>query len=152
MTDHGADHGFDDELAGAFGTTDLAALSTVRTLLVETEPLVASTGFDDPLNPRSLGVELTDGIEAPGQFDVRWSELGNYSIHYSEPERDFRFDDHPNPHSPSKHVHLLPDARETEPSCITVERPELVTLAVLERWRAVMAGDLSALNDGSNPP
>lgn len=146
------DHGLGDELTGAFGRTDLAALSNVRTLLVETEPLVSSTGYDDPLNPRSLRVELAEGIQAPGRFDVRWSERGYYSIHYAEPELDFRFDNHPNPHSPAKHVHLLPDAVDTEPSCIRVERPELVALAVLERWRAVLDGEYAALNDGSNPP
>lgn len=83
---------------------------------------------------------------------MRWSTTGHYGFHYEESSLAFRYDRHPNPHAPEKHVHLPPDAEATERSCIEVERPELVALAVLERWRAAVGSGVEALNDGENPP
>jgi hypothetical protein len=51
-----------------------------------------------------------------------------------------------------EHVNLPPGARGSEQSCIEVERPELVALAVLERWRVAVESGPAALNDGENPP
>lgn len=146
------DHGLDRELSGPFGPVDAAALAAIRSLVVGREPLVARTAYDDSLDPQVLYVEMETGLNEPGRFDVRWSERGNYSIHYTETAFDFRFDRHPNPHGPGRHVHLPPDAKRIEPSCIAVERPELVALAVLERWRAVLERCPGALNEGENPP
>lgn len=146
------DHGLGEELAGPFGAVDAAALASIRSLVGRTEPLVERAEYDDSLDPQLLHLRMETGVDAPGRFDVRWSDRGNYSVHYTEPALDFRFDRHPNPHSPERHVHLPPDATEVEPSCVTVDRPELVTLAVLERWRVVLDGSLSVLNEGENPP
>jgi hypothetical protein len=96
-------------------------------------------------------VEPLEGIEEAGRFEIRWSTTGSYGFHYEGADLSFRFDRHPNPHSPEKHVHLPPDATETERSCIAVERPELVTLAVLERLRAVVESGPSVLNEGADP-
>lgn len=143
-----------DDLTDAFGPLDLAALRHVRTLLDDTEPLVASTEFDDPVDPRLLHVHFTTGFDDTGRLDLRFSDRGYYSLHYTEPGLDARFDYHPNPHSPAKHFHPPPDAgRPTEASCITVERPELVALAFLECWRTALdRSDPSALNDADDPP
>ena len=143
-----------DDLTDAFGPLDLAAIRHVRTLLEDTEPLVESTAFDDPVDPRLLRVHLNTGFEDDGRLDVRFSDLGYYSLHYTELGLDARFDYHPNPHSPEKHFHPPPDAGgPAEPSCIEVERPELVALAFLECWRtAIDRGEPSALNDVADPP
>lgn len=136
----------------AFGAPDRSALRSIRETFQRYEPLVERATFDDDLNPTRLLVECTEGVTEPGRFEIRWSTTGRYGFQYGESELAFRFDFHPNPHSPPKHVHLPPDASETEASCIDVERPELVGLAVLERWRAVLADGPDVLNDGTNPP
>jgi hypothetical protein len=144
-----------DELSGGFGPIDTTALSHVRTLFEETEPLVDRTEFDDPIAPTVLRIHLTDGFESNGRFDLRWSEYDYYSVHYTEPGLDFRFDRHRNPHSPEKHFHPPPDAPSDSAvrSCIEVERPELVSLAVIQCWRdALDAEDPSVLNDAEDPP
>lgn len=143
------------KLDGEFGPTDVTRLRHLRTLLTETEPLVERATFDDSLDPRLLYVHLATGFGGQGRFDVRWSERGYYSIHYTEPDLDYRFDHHPNPHSPAKHSHPPPDApsHDAESSCIAVERAELVGLAVIQLWRAAVADDEpEALNDADDPP
>lgn len=143
-----------DDPSEPFGPLDLGALRHVRSVLDDAEPLVESTGFDDPVDPRLLQVRLADGFEADGRFDVRFSDRGYYSLHYTEPGLDARFDYHPNPHSPEKHFHPPPDAATpAEPSCIRVVRPELVALAVVECWRTALdRGDPLALNAAEDPP
>lgn len=143
------------ELDGEFGPTDVTRLRHLRTLLTETEPLVERATFDDSLDPRLLRVHLAMGFDGRGRFDVRWSERGYYSIHYTEPDLDCRFDHHPNPHSPAKHFHPPPDApsHDAEPSCVTVERAELVGLAVIQLWRAAVADDQPGVfNEADDPP
>lgn len=145
--------GLRGELSEAFGPIDRGALTTLRTLFDETEPLVTHTGFDDPLNPRVLRIEVSEGFETAGRFDVRWSEFEYYSFHYTEPELDVRFDRHPNTHSPEKHFHPPNASRAAIQSCIEVERVELVGLAVLGQWRiALERNDPTILNEGDNPP
>lgn len=134
-----------------FGAPDLAALRTIRETVLRVEPL-AEVSFDDPLNPSRLVVALPTGVESPGRFEIRWSTTEYYGFHYEEDGLAFRFDRHPNPHAPEKHVHLPPDAETTERSCIEVARPELVAMAVLERWRAAVESGPAVLNDGENPP
>ncbi len=143
------------ELSDAFGPIDSAALSHLRTLFEETEPLVEETEFDNPLAPTCLHVRLVDGFSSPGRFDVHFSEYDYYSVHYTEPTLDCRFDFHPNPHSSEKHFHPPSDApsRSAVPSCIEVERAELVGLAVVQCWRrAFDQDDPALLNKASNPP
>ncbi|MCH7660055.1 MAG: hypothetical protein IH933_05570 [Euryarchaeota archaeon] len=95
---------------------------------------------------------------------------------------DFRFDRHPNPHndgcrpfpviadphrrspessdnrpyhSPEKHFHPPPDAAraDAEPSCIEVELPDLVALAVVKAWRhGYESEDMGIVNTIENPP
>jgi hypothetical protein len=144
-----------NELSGAFGPIDSTALTHIRTLFCETEPLVNETEFDDPIAPTVLHVHLTTGFGSSGRFDIRWSEYDYYSIHYTEPDLDWRFDRHPNPHSLEKHFHPPPNApsKSAVRSCIEVERPELVALAVSQCWRdALETDDPSILNDADNPP
>lgn len=143
------------ELTEAFGPIDATALSHIRNVVIDADPLVEATAFDDPLNPRVLQISLGDGIAAPGRIDVSWSETGYYSAHYTEPDLDCRFDYHPKPEATAKHFHPPPDApsESVEPSCIRVDRPELVGLAVLQRWRAALdAGDPAVFNEGEQPP
>lgn len=143
-----------DDLSEPFGPLDLDALRHVRSVLADAEPLVETTAFDDPIDPRLLRVHLADGFDADGRFDVQFSDHGYYSVHYTEPGLDARFDRHPNPHSTEKHFHSPPDAATpAEPSCIQVERPELVALAVVECWRTALdRGDPSAMNAVADPP
>lgn len=138
------------ELSEAFGPIDRTALAHLRTLFDETEPLVDHTAYDDPLDPRVLRVELSEGFGTAGRFDVRWSDLEYYSFHYTEPGLDARFDRHPNTHSPEKHFHPPPNAaKAAAESCIELERVEPVGLAVLGRWRtALTRDDPAVLNEG----
>lgn len=153
----GSDAQQNDE-AGAFGSIDASALRRIRDLFVELEPLVESATLDDPLNPQTVAVELSDGVGAASnaRLDVRWSLAGNYAVHYTDDrERDFRFDRHPKPDAPTRHFHLPPDApsRPVESSCIVVTELELVVRAVLDRWRyAYERGTFDELNDATNPP
>ena len=140
-----------------FGPPDLPSLVAVRDTFERHEPLVDESKLDDPIDPYRLAIRLLDGFGEPGRFDVRWSTTDCYSFHYTESGLDFRFDAHPNPHSPREHFHppdgLAERVERIEPSCIAVELPELVTLAVLQEWRrAWEADDPSLLNRGDDPP
>lgn len=142
----------------AFGPIDAGALREIRDLFVDQEPLVETATLDDPLNPQTLSVELTDGIgvASAARFDVRWSLSGNYAVHYTDDQgRDFRFDRHPKPDAPTRQFHPAPDAesRPVEPSCITVTEPSLVIRAVLQQWReAYEDGTFDGINEAENPP
>jgi hypothetical protein len=141
-----------------FGPIDAGALREIRDLVVNQEPLVEEASLDDPLNPQTLSVDLSDGVGAAStaRIDIRWSLAGNYAAHYTDAQgRDFRFDCHPKPDAPTRHFHPPPDApsRPVEPSCITVREAPLVTRAVLQRWRyAYTNGTFEGLNDAENPP
>lgn len=146
------------EQAEVFGPIDAGALREIRDLVVNQEPLVEEASLDDPLNPQTLSVDLSDGVGAAStaRIDIRWSLAGNYAAHYTDTQgRDFRFDCHPKPDAPTRHFHPPPDApsRPVEPSCITVREAPLVTRAILQRWRyAYTNGTFEGLNDAENPP
>lgn len=147
-----------DDRAGEFGPIYLPALQRVRDLWVELEPLVETTYYDDVVSPTELHVELADGIGTAdtARFDIQWSELDMYTFHYVDSEdQNWRFDRHPNTHSPEKHFHPPPDAATTaaELSCIEVTEVSLVTRAIHAGWRtAYEHTDVSRLNSLSNPP
>jgi hypothetical protein len=148
----GTDH------AGEFGPIYLPALQRIRNLWLQLEPVVGDSGYDDPVDPTTVWLELTDGLgDAPSaRLDIRWSELQNYSFHYVDNAGvNWRFDRHPNPHSPDRHFHPPPDAAtaDAEPSCIHVDEVSLVTRAVHTQWRqGYESGDVGRLNSLSNPP
>ena len=156
--DDSSQHTQPHEQSAVFGPIDAGALRELRDLFVELEPLVQAASLDDPLNPQTLSVELSDGVgEASiARIDVRWSLTGNYAAHYTDDrDRNFRFDCHPKPDAPRRHFHPPPDApsRPVEPSCITVREASLITRAVLQRWRyAYTNGTFEGLNDAENPP
>lgn len=54
----GTDH------AGEFGAIYLPALQRIRDLWLQHEPLVADSGYDDPVHPTELWLDLTDGLGA----------------------------------------------------------------------------------------
>lgn len=144
--------------AGEFGPIYLPALRRIRNLWLGLEPLVEDTRYDDPVAPTELHVDLSDGIGAAGsaRIDVQWSERHMYSFHYVDSnDVNWRFDRHPNTHSPGAHFHPPPDASTSnaEPSCIDVEEVSLVGRAIHALWRAAYDhDDLSRLNTLSNPP
>lgn len=141
-----------------FCPIDAGALREIRDIVRNQEPLVEAAALDNPLNPQSLSVELSDGVGAASRarLDIRWSLPGNYAAHYTDNQgRDFRFDCHPKPDAPIRHFHPPPDApsRPVEPSCITVREAALATRAILKRWRyAYMNDTFEGLNDAENPP
>lgn len=148
----------DEDRAGEFGAIYLPALERIRNLWINSEPLVGETGFDDPLAPATVRIELEDGLDdaAAARIDVQWSVLDNYSFHYVDDAGvNWRFDRHPNTHSPDNHFHPPPDAttESAVPSCISVGEVSLVTRAVHVMWRAAYeSGDVNRLNSRSNPP
>ena len=160
MTDDGdpTHHIQPDEQSEVFGPIDAGALREIRDLFVDLEPLVQAASLDDPLNPQTLSVELSDGVGAAStaRIDVRWSLTGNYAAHYTDDrDRSFRFDCHPKPGAPRRHFHSPPDAPScpVDPSCIAVSETSLVTRAILQRWRyAYTNGTFEGVNDAENPP
>lgn len=82
--------------------------------------------------------------------------LDNYAFHYVDTDDvNWRFDRHPNTHSPDRQFHPPPTAATThaDPSCIRVMEVSLVTRAVHKLWRvAYESDDMSRLNSASNPP
>jgi len=86
---------------------------------------------------------------------VRWSKTNSYNFHYTEGEDfDFRYDRHPNDHSPEKHFHAPGDTRSEEAveSCIDVEQDRLVALAVVQLWRESWENDDPSLLNRGSPP
>jgi hypothetical protein len=148
----------DADRTGEFGAIYLPALQRIRNLWVDMEPLVADTGYDDPIAPTELFIKLSDGLgdADTARFDIQWSEVDNYSFHYVDSTgMNWRFDRHPNTHSPDTHFHPPSDALTpaAEPSCIHVTEVSLVTRAVIAMWRAAYgSGDCERLNSLSNPP
>jgi hypothetical protein len=153
----------DADRVGAFGAIYPPALQRIRNLWVDMEPLVTDTGYDDPVAPTELVIELSDGLgdADTARLDIQWSELDNYSFHYVDSAgMNWRFDRHPNTHSPEAHFHppLEQESSDAptaaaEPSCIRVEEVSLVTRAVVAMWRAAYeSGDHGRLNSLSNPP
>jgi hypothetical protein len=108
--------------------------------------------------PTDLHVEFSEGLGTAdaARFDIQWSELEMDSFRYVDTDDgNWRFDCHPNTHSPESHVHPPPDASITaaEPSCIDVTEVSLVTRAVHAMWRAAYDhDDPGRLNGPSNPP
>lgn len=142
---------------GEFGAIYLPALQRIRDLWMELEPLIVEARYDDLVAPTTLHLEVDDGIGAAdaARFDVQWSDRDCYSFHYADSAGvNWRFDRHPNPHSPERHFH--PPSETTaaaEPSCIQVEEVSLVTRVVHSMWRlAYDSDDLTRLNNASNPP
>jgi hypothetical protein len=146
------------EQAEVFGPIDAGALREIRDLFVDQEPLVEAASLDNPLNPQTLSIELSDGVgdASTARIDIRWTLTENYAAHYTDDRgRDFRFDCYPKPDAPKRHFHPPPDAlsRPVELSCITVCEAPLVTRAVLQRWRYAYTHETFAgLNDAENPP
>lgn len=144
--------------AGEFGPIYLPALQRIRTIWLDLDPLVETTYLDNLVSPTQLHVDLTDGIGSAdaARIDIQWSELDRYSFHYVDTDDvNWRFDRHPNTHSPETHFHPPPDAATAtaEPSCIAVTEVSLVTRAVHAMWRAAYDhDDLDRLNSLTNPP
>jgi hypothetical protein len=143
-----------EEYTGEFGEIRPSSLKAIRDVFVDHEPLVEETVLDE-FNPQELRVYYSEGFEESGRFDVRWGRKNNYNFHYTEGESlDFRYDRHPNHHSPEKHFHAPEDEsnEDASESCIHVKQDRLVALAVIQLWREAWEnGNLELLNQG-NPP
>ncbi len=146
------------ELTGAIGPPDTAAMQLIRDRFLHDEPLVASVEFDSVLQPRALRIEFSDGIGPADhcRLSVTWYRSGAYRFHYVDSEGvNWRFDRHPNPHSPAKHFHEPPEAAShtAVESCIEVETPRVVARAVHNLWRrAYELGTHDLVNTAQNPP
>jgi hypothetical protein len=143
----------EDEYTGSLGEMKISSLKIVRDVFEKYEPLVEDTHLDD-FDPRLLQVNYSEGFEDSGRFDVKWDRKNNYSFHYTEETLDFRYDRHPNDHSPEKHFHAPGDTQREDAttSCVEVEQDRLVAMAAVQLWRnAWEKDDLSLLNRG-NPP
>ncbi|MGN8213092.1 hypothetical protein [Halococcus salifodinae] len=138
------------------GTPDPRMLSTARTIAEDSEPLVTTVTFDDPLDPETLHLHTDAGIRADtGRFDITWTTKHYYKYHYTEgPTFNYRYDRHPRIDLPDEHFHEPPAAGHDDavPSCIDVETVRLVTLAVLQLWRdTVESGDVDQLQQPDPP-
>ena len=147
-----------EEQSADLGSPDVTTMRLIRDLFSQDEPLVETVQFDSVLDPHEVQIQFTDGIGDAEwcRLDVTWYNSGAYRFHYvDEHGVNWRFDNHPNTHSPEKHFHQPPNALAdtAEQSCIQVEEPRLVARAVLKIWRrAYETDDLSNLNTASNPP
>jgi len=146
------------ERSGDLGTPDVASMGFIRELFVQEEPLVKRAQFDTVLDPQEIQIAFSDGIGVAEscRLDCTWYTSGAYRFHYSDEQGvNWRFDKHPNPHSPERHFHPPPNApsQTAAKSCIAVTEPRLVARAVLQLWRrAYGTDDLTALNTATNPP
>lgn len=147
-----------EERTADLGAPDVTTMRHLRDFFVREEPLVETAGFDSVLDPQEIRLEYTDGIATAEwcRLDITWYKSGAYRFHYTdETGVNWRFDRHPNPHSPAKHFHEPPNApAETATrSCIRVEEPGLVARAVAKLWRRAYEQDeFSILNTADNPP
>lgn len=143
-----------DDISGPVGPVEYPILQQIRDLFLEEEPLVESTTFDDLVNPTELIVEFSTGVDSPGRMEITWWKRGAYRYHYTEPDGvDFRFDYHPKDGAPNAHFHPPPDAGKAESSFHAgVTQPQIVTRAVITRWRQTVVEDkgLGSLNSDSN--
>lgn len=148
----------DDDVDGELGPLDEFALDEIRNVFDRQDSLVSEAGFQDLVDPRDLKVYFDDGIGEANyaRFDVKWFRSGYYCFHHTDPAgQDFRWDFHPKDGAPAKHFHppATSGTADPEPSCITVEQPELVARAVHRLWRrAFDTGRLDDLNTAENPP
>ncbi|MFW6320826.1 MAG: hypothetical protein ACOC0Z_03160 [Halohasta sp.] len=146
------------ELTGVIGPPDTAAMRLIREQFRRDEPLVESTDFDSVLHPRALRIEFSDGIGSADhcRLSVTWYRSGAYRFHHVDSEDvNWRFDRHPNPHSPVKHFHEPPAAAShtAVESCIEAEQPRVVARAVHKLWRrAYETGTHDLVNTAQNPP
>lgn len=147
-----------EEFSGDVGRPDPTTMRSIEQWIFDREPLADEAAFDDALHPTELQISFSDGIGDAEwcRLDVTWYQFGAYRFHYVDATgTNWRFDRHPNPHSPEKHFHAPPDAasHEAVESCIEVEEPRLVVLAVWKLWRrAYEDGDFSVLNAATDPP
>lgn len=143
-----------DEISGPVGPVDYPVLQQIRDLLLDEEPLVESTAFDDPVNPTELIVQFSAGLDSQGRMEITWWKRGAYRYHYTEPDGvNFRFDNHPKDSAPNAHFHPPPEAGQAEPSFLAgVTQPQIVTRAVITRWRrALIEGQgLGSLNSDTD--
>lgn len=144
-----------DDIAEPVGPVDYQILRQIRDLLLDEEPLVESTRFDDPVNPTELIVKFSAGLDWPGRMEITWWQRGAYRYHYTEPDGvDFRFDNHPKDGAPDAHFHPPPDAGHATPSFLAgVSQPQIITRAVISRWRrALIEGHgVESLNSNADP-
>lgn len=148
---------FSEDVDGELGPLDEFALDEIRKVFQTQEPLVTEAGFRDLVDPRELKVYLEAGIDGADEarFDVRWFRPGYYNFHYTDSARNFRWDYHPKDGAPDRHFHppRTEGSAEPDPSCITVEQPELVARAVHKLWRrAFDKSSVARLNTAENPP
>ena len=146
------------ELTGDVGPPDVPIMRAIRRVFQRDEPLVDDASFDNVLQPQELQLQFRDGIGTAEtcRLDITWFRSGAYRFHYSDSaDRHWRFDRHPNPHSPERHFHPPPDApaHTAAGSCIEVVEPALVARAVHQLWRrAYETESLANLNTANNPP
>lgn len=146
------------ERSSDLGAPDVVTMRRIRDLFEQEEPLVERAAFDSVLDPQEIRIRFEDGIDDASwcRLDVTWYTSGAYRFHYTdETDVNWRFDKHPNPHSPVNHFHAPPDAtpETADRSCIRVEEPRLVARAVLQLWRRAYETDtLANLNTATNPP
>lgn len=143
------------------GPVDRGALLDVRETVTRHEPL-ATAELDDFLDPSMLHVHLEDGVGTAdtGRFDVVWTTVDDYHIHYTDAGRDLRWDRHPHgyPRPPGdRHFHPPPDASSdaelVEDSAIRVSSIVLVALAMCTLWRtAYDRGSFDGINRIVDPP
>ena len=140
-----------DDITGPVGSVDLPVLQQIQTLLIEQEPLVESTRFDDPINPTELVVEFTLADRSHSRLEVTWWQTGAYRFHYTESDGiNFRYDNHPKSAVPDAHFHPPPNAGLAESSFLgSATRPLVITRAIVTRVReAIVDGNsLNRLNE-----
>lgn len=144
------------------GPTDRGALLDFWRTFERQEPL-ATGGLDDLVDPSELRLHLDDGVgdADTARFDVVWTTVGDYNVHYADSlGRNVRWDVHPHSYprpAADGHFHPPPDASsdpdDVQETCISVSEIELVARAVHVLWRqADDRGSLEGINDATNPP
>jgi len=106
-----------EDRAVEFGPIYLPTLQRIRDLWLNLEPLVDDTAYDDVVAPTELQISFSDGLgdAESARLGIQWSELRMYSFHYVDSDGlNWRFDRHPNTHTPEIHFHPPPDTTTTD--------------------------------------
>lgn len=101
-------------------------------------------------SPRRLELRLLASASPPAvesaRIDVRWFDIGDYSVHYVEQSADAvsyqcRWDRHPETDTSHAHYHPPPDAGDPVETPLPSHHPLDVTFAILA-WVADRVGTL----------
>jgi len=107
-----------EDRAVEFGPIYLPTLQRIRDLWLDDSNRSSTTRRTTTSSPPTeLQISFSDGLgdAESARLGIQWSELRMYSFHYVDSDGlNWRFDRHPNTHTPEIHFHPPPDTTTTD--------------------------------------